>query len=122
MRDRNLSKLERYSGVVERSLFRLGNTLSYERTIDAIIKLSKCVKEASEEHKDKIFNSDSYSIEQFLVGAYHFFCDYHGGQFSKEYEALSCISFVYNPGMSGIDQDSLEYHVYEQLEKKLKGE
>ena len=54
-----------------------------------------------------------------IVGAYWFMADYHGGQSSKEYEALSVLGRVYKPGCSsGPENESTEQDVYEALEEK----
>ena len=64
-----------------------------------------------------------FNFLDLLIGSYWFFADYHGGQASIEYQALSQLSLIFKPGPisggygshhTGPDSEG-EAHAYEWL-------
>ena len=114
----NSKRTVRLFKVITRSLFE-GSSLSYSRTVDAIIGLGQSVHE-QEEIDYSLGECGAADIASLLVGAFWFFADYHGGQFSPEYKALSVLGETYDPGFaSGPQNDSSESEVYSALEEKF---
>ena len=112
--------INRYFKVISKSLFRIDGKLSYARTLEAIIKLAQEVHSTdTDETVWSIGEFTECTLDSLIIGAYWFMCDYHGGQNSPEYLALSVLGQVFKPGCSsGPEDESTEKDVYEQLVAK----
>ena len=106
-----LTNIKRYYRVIDNSLFMAAGTLDYARVTDAIIKLSNTVHDYDGENDDMWYIGEfgSCCLDDFIVGAYWHFAEWHGGQWSKGYEALSALGQVFRPGMSGSESDNEAY-------------
>jgi hypothetical protein len=112
----SIKNIKRLYAVVNNTLFKQGK-LSYVRLLEALILLCSEVKSTdTDESTWSIGEFEGASLDALIVGAYWFCTDYHGGMNSLEYRALSALSGIFSPGMSGLDVDSSEFMVYEQLE------
>jgi hypothetical protein len=118
-----MKTIKKLHTIVEASLFSTkGDIVSYDRTIDAIVKLCDVLETNIDESVWSIGESSTASLDDLIVGAYWFFADYHNGQRSKEYAALCALGRIFKPGMSsGCGSDSCEEMVYQALETKLNG-
>jgi len=63
-------------------------------------------------------NESDIDLSSLIAGAFWFYSDYHAGQSSPEYAALSMLSLIYSPSpiASGPEPDSSESTVYAALE------
>jgi hypothetical protein len=116
--------IERLFDVVDRALFRRDSTLSYQRTLEAIRRLTQEVLHTeTDESVWWIGESGECTLDTLIAGSFWFLSDYHAGQFSLEYSVLCQLGDVFKPGMtSGPEPGSSEVAVYEMLERKqLKG-
>lgn len=117
-----IKNITRIFNVIDRSLFTIDPPLDYDRTIEAITKLANMVHEfdASDDGYElwSIGEFGHASLDNLLIGAYWFCCDYHGGQSSPEYACQCAIGQVFSPGMSSLDHDeeSSELTTYQALE------
>jgi hypothetical protein len=84
------------------------SSMSYERTLLAIEKMASMVFHTEE----CVWESEEFgiSLDSLIIGAYCFCADYHGGQWSPEYRALSALGKVFRPGSSSLNE------VYEALQ------
>lgn len=57
---------------------------------------------------------DEYSLPSIIEGSYWFCVDYHGGQFSPEYELSCMIEKIFKPGCQN-DESAMFYQELEQL-------
>lgn len=115
------TRINRVYNLIYKSLFRIDGELDYNRVVDAFILLAKLVAECeSDDFLWSIGECNEAPLDAILVGGYWFFTDYHSGQWSQEYKALSMIGQIYTPGYSSLEDDSPEKAVYEQLESLLK--
>jgi hypothetical protein len=96
--------------------------MSYERTLLAIEKMASMVFHTEE----CVWESEEFgiSLDSLIIGAYCFCADYHGGQWSPEYRALSALGKVFRPGSSSLNEEEEEVYykrfkegAYEHLEK-----
>ena len=55
------------------------------------------------------------ALAYFIIGAYWHYSEYHSGQSSKGYYALSLLGMVFDPNMTEMDNDSPEFHAYQSL-------
>jgi hypothetical protein len=118
---REYRNIERLFNVANRALFRLDSTLSYQRTLEAIERLSQEVLDTeTDEDVWYIGEFGDCTLDSLIVGAYWFLTDYHAGMHSLEYRVLSRLGEVFNPGMtSGPEPETSEVEVYKALEFAL---
>ena len=104
-------------GVIENSVCTINGKLSYSRITDAIIKLANVIRET--ETDEFVWYIGEYShatLMDIVVGAYWHYSQYHNGQDSKEYVALSTLGTIYSPGMEcEPEEESSEYDFYKML-------
>jgi len=107
--------IERLYKVIDSSVFTVTGTLDYDRVTDAIIELANAVHSY-----DFDPDSDGYeiwdigefgacSLSEFIVGAYWHYSEWHAGQWSNGYAALSALGQVFSPGMSSSEDDNEAY-------------
>ena len=94
-------------------------TMSYGRVTETLIKLADTIM-ATDTTEETWWLGDDYSLPDVLTGAYWHYTQWHGGQWSQGYSALSAIGQVFDPGMScppdGDDSDfSSENEIYRML-------
>jgi glutathione S-transferase len=93
------------------------NTGDYDKTTRGIILLADQLTE----HESigtwlDIGEFGEFTLADLVVGGYWFYADYHGGQASPEYRALSSLGGVYSPGMTHGPDSPGEIAAYEMLE------
>jgi hypothetical protein len=111
--------IKRLHAIVCRAIFRTDSSLGYSRTLEALERLAKEVKNTdTDETVWYIGESTEATLDSVIIGAYWFCANYHGGQWSPEYRLLSILGGIYEPGQccNGPEPDSGESMVYEQLE------
>ena len=114
--------IERLYNVIDCSLFRINGSLDYDRITDAIISLANTVHNYDGDTENiwyTIGEGGECSLGDLIVGAYWHYTEWHGGQWSKGYQALSALGQVFNPGMTSIESEiadeSPAVAAYEQL-------
>ena len=58
-----------------------------------------------------------FTLDDLIVGAYWHYAEFHNGQNSIGYEALSVLGEIFSPNMSSLDEERSEFYVYELLEQ-----
>ena len=56
-----------------------------------------------------------FTLSDLVIGGYWFYAEYHGGQNSPEYRALSSLGGIFSPGMSNGPESGGELAAYEML-------
>ena len=109
--------ITRLYNAVNNSLCTINGSLSYTRLTDAIIKLTNVL--ANTDTDEDVWCIGEYNeadLMGLIVGAYWHYTEWHGGQSSKGYAALSSLGGIYWPNMeTGPEDDSSEYHAYTML-------
>jgi hypothetical protein len=110
--------IERLFKVIDRSLFTISGSLDYDRVTDAIISLANAVNDYTGD-TDEIWyigESGCCYMADLIVGAYWHFTEWHDGQSSKGYEALSALGQIFSPNlifglghMSTVEDDNEAY-------------
>ena len=102
-------------------VFTVDQSDSYEEITQKIITLANAVHsfDMSDDGYEiwSIGEFTEASLEYFIIGAYWHFTEWHDGQWSSGYAALSALGEVFSPGMSSLDDSSIEYEVYMCLNK-----
>ena len=115
--------IERLHKVIENSLFMTTGNLNYDRITDAIIKLANVINDYDEidEFTWYIGQDSNCCIANLIVGAFWHYTEWHGGQWSKEYAALSQLGLIFSPGFAyGPEPDSGEFDAYQMLNDMAK--
>lgn len=60
---------------------------------------------------------EEFCLSDFIAGAYWHFTEWHDGQYSLSYRALSALGDIFSPGMSTLDDDLPERFVYDELNR-----
>ena len=116
-----MRNIERYFRVIDRSLFFIDGTLDYDRLTAAITTLATLVHEfdGDTDESESMWYIGEYGnccLSDLIVGAFWHYTEWHGGQWSTGYAALSALGQVFSPGMTcGPEPDSCEYDVYVQM-------
>ena len=106
MSTRNIRRL---FAVIDTSLFMTTGKLDYDRITDAIIVLANAIHE-----NDSGYDGDSIwyigegsvcDLSGLIVGAYWHYTEWHSGQSSPGYAALSALSQVFQPGMTNMESE-----------------
>ena len=114
-----LSSIKRLYRAIDASVFCTTGKLDYDRVTDAVIKLADVV-DTYEGDYDDIWYIGEYgacTLSDFIVGAYWHYTEWHAGQWSKGYAALSALGQVFNPGMSMPEEDNPAYFWLETMAK-----
>jgi len=106
-----LHDIKRYYRVIDNSLFMVTGKLDYDRLTLAITQLAIAINEFDDDNDDmwSIGEYGSCDLASFIVGAYWHFTEWHSGQWSKGYEALSALGRIFSPNMSMPEPDNEAY-------------
>jgi len=111
-----MSTKQQFEKIAGSSLFRLdGDTLDI---CDELNKLVECI-EAEDETDWCIGEGGECCLDDLIVGSYWAMTDCHGGQFSPEYETQCILGRIYSPGMTSLEDDRPEKHVYDMICEQL---
>ena len=105
-----LTNIERYYRVAANGIFH-HSSMNYDRVTDAIIKLSVAVHDYQGD-TDDIWYIGEYTeccLSELIVGAFWHYVEWHAGQNSKGYNALSVLGEVFNPGATYPETDNEAY-------------
>jgi len=113
----SVKNIERLFHVINNSLFTINGKLEYPRITDAIIKLAIELQETeTDEFIWYIGEGGDCCLMDLIVGAYWHYSQWHNGQDSKEYVALSQLGLIYSPGFEcEPDEGTSEHDVFESL-------
>lgn len=105
--------IQRLLNVCAKAITRTDSNMTYDRTVEAITRLAEVVHESETDESTWWLEGHCVDLGSLLVGAYWFFSDYHAGQESPEYRALSILGLIFKPGCaSGPEPESQESYVY----------
>jgi hypothetical protein len=110
-----MKRLERvFNKIMMSDMFRLdGKPIDLPQ---AVIDLCDAIKkDKREDEKWHIGEGGECCLDDFIAGAYWSFTEWHGGQYSDTYQALSELGRILNPNMSFLNEDNYgEVVAYEQ--------
>ena len=119
-----MKNIKRLFNVIDNSLFTINGQLTYERITDAIVKLANTINETeTDEGVWSIGECGACSLDGLIVGAYWHYTEWHGGQWSHGYEALSALGDVFTPNRAmppTSSEDGPEWEAYQALEELAK--
>ena len=115
-----MNKTKAVFEVINHNLATIHGTMDIDRITDCLITLCNVIHQEPETDWS-LGEYGEFTLDSLIVGAYWFYTDYHGGQNSKEYVALSELGSIFLPGMSCLDREAPEFDAYILLEQ-LRGE
>lgn len=114
-----LKQIESRFEVVHNALFLQSAEMDYSEIIEAICNLCESL-ESETEHTEEVWyigESGFCCLSDLIIGAFWHFTEWHSGQYSESYRALSMLGDIYEPGMTaGPEPESGEEEVYKALE------
>lgn len=112
-----MKNINRLFTVIDNSLSRVTGKLDYTRITQAITKLANRIQAYDGETESiwYIGENGEYTLDDLIVGAYWHYTEWHGGQWSEEYAALSALGQVFNPGMTSCEPDNMAYQALNEL-------
>jgi hypothetical protein len=120
--DTSLRRIERLHAVINRSLFLTTGTLDYDRITAALTLLANTVDDHDCSDDDSAAESlwaigehSCSDLADMITGAFWHFTEWHAGQWSDSYAALSALGGVFSPGMSGPETDNATYLALEAI-------
>jgi len=108
----------RLYNVAYKSIFTINGTLDYSRVTDTIIKLVNMVAETETDEftLTDIGEHNEACLADLIIGAFWHYTEWHGGQSSKGYAALSSLGCIYWPNMeTGTEPETGEHSAYTML-------
>lgn len=109
--------LETLQHTIQLSLCTTVGTLTYAEITQHIIDLAILIVETdTDERTWSIGEHTEAPLDALIIGAFWHYTDWHDGQDSLGYAALSALGTVFFPGMaSGPEDDTAECDVYNML-------
>lgn len=103
-------------------VFTINQTDDYLEITDKIIKLAALIIETeTDESTWSIGESGEACLPDFIVGAFWHYSEWHGGQGSQGYLALSRLGEIFSPGMTSTPEEGdSEHSTYDQLNQLAK--
>ena len=114
---KNISRLY---GVINNNVFTVCGELDYDRVTDAVIVLANTIYEYEGDY-DAIWYIGEFGdccLSDFIVGAYWHYTEWHAGQWSNGYAALSALGQVFSPGMSSAETDNPAFEMLSNMAAK----
>lgn len=115
----HIPKIKALHKAIESALFHIGPQLPYSKVTQALDLLARLVHDYPDDSSDlwAIGEFSSASLDSLIVGAYWHFSQWHNGQGSPEYRALSSLGQVFKPGCtSAPSRGENEYDVFQALD------
>ena len=111
-----ISSIKRLYTFIDCSLSADGD---YERITDAIISLAHAVHGTDDDDIWYIGEMGSFTLGDLIEGAYWHYTDWHKGQWSKEYAALSALGQIFSPGLPTLEFDNIAYEMLEEIAEEI---
>ena len=114
MKTRNLERLFK---VINNSLFMTTGKLDYDRITAGLILLANGLYSDDNDSEEVwyIGEGSACCMDELIVGAYWHYSEWHCGQDSIGYAALSALGRVFSPGMSSAEEENEAYQQLGQM-------
>jgi len=119
----HLPKIRALHSAIEKTLFTIEPIFTYNRLTQAIDLLARLVHDYPGE-SDELWAIGEFghcSLDSLIVAAYWHYSNWHNGQSSDSYTALSALGQVFKPGMTSEPlRGDNEYDCCDQLNRMAK--
>jgi hypothetical protein len=111
-----MNAIESLYNIAHHNIGTINGTMDYDRITDTLITLANVICDSeTDESTWWIGENGFFGLEDLIVGAYWHYSEWHGGQFSKGYYALSALGQVFHPGMAMPDDENIAYQLLNEL-------
>lgn len=111
-----MNTIEKLYSIAHHNIGTINGTMSYDRITDTLIKLANVLSDSDTDESTWYIGECGYfSLSDLIVGAYWHYTEWHGGQFSKGYAALSALGQVFQPNMEMPDDENIAYQLLNEL-------
>ena len=111
-----MNAIEKLYNIAHHNIGTINGTMNYDRIADTLITLAKVIRDSeTDESTWQIGEGGFFDLEDLIVGAYWHYTEWHSGQFSKGYAALSALGQVFHPGMEVPDDENIAYQLLNEL-------
>lgn len=106
----SLANIEKLYEQIEKSIFTIEPVFNYSELALKFVELSQAIKNFDGKTEEWIYLGEGNfcSLDDMIIGAYWHFTNWHAGQSSDSYLALSSLGEVFDPGMSMPPSDEPE--------------
>ena len=120
MTDKTNRNAARYLAVLDHNLGSINGTMDYARITECIIRLADYLAENETNEETWWLGEHGYltGLDNLIVGAFWHYTEWHGGQWSQGYRALSALGGVFEPNMSLPEPDNDTYQLLNNLAEK----
>ena len=103
--------------VVNHNLATINGTMDYDRITDTLTALANAIHSLPDSDivDWDIGEFGEFCLDDLIIGAYWHYSEWHNGQWSKSYAALSALGRVFNPGMTYPEPDNSAYILLNDL-------
>ena len=120
MADKTNRNAARYLAVIDHNLGNVNGTMDYFRITECVIKLADYLAENETSEETWWIGEHGYlsGLSEVVVGAFWHYTEWHGGQSSIGYRALSALGRWYEPNMSSPEPENYTYQLLNDLAEK----
>ena len=111
-----MTRIKRLFNLIDKNLFLINPTLDYNQLTKAITLLANELH--STETNETIWSlgeCGNCTLDDLIVGAFWHYTEWHSGQWSVEYAALSALGEVFSPGMTTVEEENDSYVALNEL-------
>lgn len=100
-------------------LFTTEATKDYAEVTDLTLRLCSAIEAVDGEPEElwSLGEGGECTLSDFIIGAYWHFTDWHSGQASTGYQALSALGSLFTPNMSTLEEGTPEHYAYKMFEE-----
>jgi hypothetical protein len=111
-----MNAIERLYNIAHHNIGTINGTMDYNRITDTLITLANVICDSETDESTWWIGEGGYfSLSDLIAGAYWHYTEWHGGQSSKGYAALSALGQVFHPGMEVPDDENIAYELLNKL-------
>ena len=106
----NNRNIQRMFNVIDTHLCTINGTMDYERMTTAITHLADLIMDSDTDESTWWIGERNYiHLDDLITGAYWHFTEWHSGQDSTGYAALSALGRIYEPNMECVEAENEAY-------------
>ena len=111
-----MNAIKRLYDITHHNIGTINGTMAYDRITDTLIRLADVLCDSdTDESTWSIGEEGLFSLDDLIVGAYWHYVEWHSGQSSKGYAAISALGQVFHPGMGVPDDENIAYQLLNEL-------